>query len=409
MSSPPRILMKDKYRVAIYRCWKYDKDEIKKTVARGFESLGGVVGLFDKGKKVCIKPNLLMPASPEQAIITHPIFIEAIVELVSEHTGSPEDIVIADSFSPAVPFTKKGMHRVYEEAGLKDIALRTGCRLNYSTEYSTIFHPDGKFLKKIEVIRPVLESDIIINLPKLKTHNLTGMTGAVKNIFGVVPGFTKVGYHLRYEEISDFAGMLMDLSDLIHPAINIMDGILGMEGDGPGRSGTPRETGLIMISCDALAMDKVMGRIIGLDEDLNPFLEVKRDDEGSDYSWDNIEILGEELPDVTIGDFELPRTVGQKRLVENNFTRRYIVPFVRNALNPYPYTDNSKCDGCMTCQRVCPRKTIRSVGGKAIIDRSRCIRCFCCSEMCPQGAIEPKYSFIADTILNRMGLGGKKK
>jgi uncharacterized protein (DUF362 family)/Pyruvate/2-oxoacid:ferredoxin oxidoreductase delta subunit len=349
-----------------------------------------------------------MPATPEQAITTHPVFIEAVIESIIGITGKPSDILIADSFSPVVPFTEKGIYKVYGETGLKDISKRTGCRLSYSTEYSTVSNPEGKFLKKIEIIKPVLESDLVINLPKFKTHDLTGVTGAVKNMFGVVPGFTKVGYHLRYEELADFAGMLIDLSTLVKPALNIMDGILGIEGDGPGRSGTPRKMGLIMVSGDALAMDKVMGRIAGLDEDLNPFLEVIKYSSNNNYSWDNIEILGEKLEDAIIDDFNLPRTVGQKRLVENNFASKYILPLVRNALNPYPYADPAKCDGCMTCQDVCPKKIIKYNGKKVIVDNTQCIRCFCCSEMCPQGALEPRYSIIADMILNRLGFGGKK-
>jgi ferredoxin len=163
-----------------------------------------------------------------------------------------------------------------------------------------------------------------------------------------------------------------------------------------------------MISDDALAMDKVMGRIAGLDEDLNPFLEAVKDNKDNKYTWDNIEIAGEKLEDTIIDDFSLPQTAGQKRLVENNFASKYIMPFVRNALNPYPYADPVKCDGCMTCQEVCPKKIIRYDGKKVIVDNGQCIRCFCCGEMCPQGAIEPKYSLIADMILNRLGFGGKK-
>jgi uncharacterized protein (DUF362 family)/NAD-dependent dihydropyrimidine dehydrogenase PreA subunit len=401
--------MEDSCRISIHRCAEYDKGSIKRILGLSFDGLGGIRDILSDAGSICIKPNLLLPAPPEQAIITHPVFVEAVVELVSEITGRPQDILIADSFSPAVPYTEKGIRRMYAESGLADMAERTGCRLNYSTEYSTVSNPEGIFLKKIEVIKPILESDIIINLPKFKTHNLTGITGAVKNMFGAVPGFTKVGYHLRYERLADFAGMLIDLCSLVKPILNIMDGILGMEGDGPGRSGTPRQIGLIMVSQNALVMDKVMGRIAGLDEDLNPFLEALRENGVSDYDWDRIKIMGEKLEDVVIDDFILPRTAGQKRLVENKFASRYIVPFVRNALNPYPYADPARCDGCMTCQEVCPVRVINCDGKKVDIDRSRCIRCFCCAEMCPRGAIEPRYSFAADMILNRLGFGGKKK
>jgi uncharacterized protein (DUF362 family)/Pyruvate/2-oxoacid:ferredoxin oxidoreductase delta subunit len=401
--------MEDSFRISIHRCARYDRRSIKRAIGQSLDIIGGIRDILPDAGSICIKPNLLLAAPPEQAITTHPVFVEAVVELVSEITGRPRDIVIADSFSPAVPYTEKGLRRMYAESGLADMAERTGCRLNYSTEYSTVSNPEGMFLKKIEVIKPILESDIIINLPKFKTHNLTGITGAVKNMFGAVPGFTKVGYHLRYEKLADFAGMLIDLCSLVKPALNIMDGILGMEGDGPGRSGTPRQIGLILVSQDALVMDKVMGRIAGLDEDLNPFMEALKENGVSGYDWDKIKIMGEKLEDVILDDFILPRTAGQKRLVENRFASKYIVPFVRNALNPYPYADPPGCDGCLTCQQVCPVKAVNYDGKKVDIDRSKCIRCFCCAEMCPRGAIEPRYSFAADMILNRLGFGGKKK
>ncbi len=401
--------MKNKYSLAIQGCKEYRKDEIKQVLQRCFSLIGGLEKFIEKGKSICIKPNILMPSSPGQAIITHPVFIEAVVELILERTGEPENIVVADSFSPVVPFTKKGIDKVYKETGIDEISKRTGCRLNYSTEYTTLSNPKGKFLKKIEVIQSVIESDIIINLPKFKTHGLTGITGAVKNMFGVVPGFTKVGYHLRFEDLIDFAGMLLDLVGLVKPALNIMDGILGLEGDGPGRSGTPRKIGLVVVSDDAMAMDMVIGKLSGLAEELNPFLEAYNKRQENGFDWDDVMIMGKDLQKTIIDGFELPRTVGQKKLIQNSFISRHIMPFARNALNPYPGVDSQKCDGCMTCKDICPRKIIEYNGRKVIVDRAKCIRCFCCSEMCPKGALEPRYSFIADFTLNRMGFGGKKK
>ena len=142
--------MKDKYRIFIYKCPEYDKESIKNILDGCLNDLEGIKDKLAKAKNILIKPNLLMPASPEQAITTHPVFIEAVIESVASMTGRPRDILMADSFSPVVPFTEKGIHRVYEETGLKDISKRTGCRLSYSTEYSTVSNPEGKFLKQIE-------------------------------------------------------------------------------------------------------------------------------------------------------------------------------------------------------------------------------------------------------------------
>jgi len=401
--------MKNKYRVAISSCESYKKDDLKYVISEGLDRLGGIGKYINKNQKICIKPNLLLPAAPGTGITTHPVFIETVIELIANHTGKPENIIIADSSSPAVPFTRSGIEKVYRETGLFDIAGRTGCSLNLSTDYSSISNKKGILLKKIEVINTVQDCQVIVNLPKFKTHNLTTITGAVKNMFGVVPGFTKVGYHLRFDEITDFTGMLLDLIMLIKPTINIMDGILGLEGDGPGRSGIPRNTGIVMISDDPIAMDLVMGKIMNVDEEYNPFIKIARGRGIRSAEWENIEITGAVLDEFIIRDFKLPKSAGQERLVENRFISTHMIPWVRSSLNPYPYTDMTKCNNCGTCQEVCPRKAVICTERKIVFDYSNCIRCFCCSEMCPEGAIGIKYSFLGNLILNRLGWAGRRK
>ncbi|MCJ7666133.1 MAG: DUF362 domain-containing protein, partial [Actinobacteria bacterium] len=253
------------------------------------------------------------------------------------------------------------------------------------------------------------DCQVIINLPKFKTHNLTTITGAVKNMFGVVPGFTKVGYHLRFDDIAVFTGMLLDLVMLIRPTLNIMDGVLGLEGDGPGRSGTPRNTGIVMVSDDPIAMDLVMGKIMNIDEKYNPFIKIAKERKISSAEWENIEISGAVLDEFIIRDYKLPKSTGQEKLIENRFISKYMIPWIRSSLNPYPYTDMKKCSNCGICQKVCPQKAVTLTERKVRFDYSNCIRCFCCSEMCPEGAIGIKYSFIGNLILNRLGLAGHRE
>ena len=194
-----------------------------------------------------------------------------------------------------------------------------------------------------------------------------------------------------------------------HPTLNIMDGILGLEGDGPGRSGTPRKIELVMVSDDPIAMDLVVGKIMNIPEKLNPFIRIAREYGINSAEWENVEVLGERLEEIIIEDFEIPKSIGQEKLVENRFINTYIMPWVRSSLNPYPSVDMNKCNNCETCQKVCPRKIITCTGQKVKFDYSDCIRCFCCSEMCPEGAIDVKYSFLGNFILNRLGWAGHKK
>jgi len=398
-----------KNKIFVSRCESYKKNDVKSVILEGLNRLGGPGKYINEKQKICVKPNLLLPASPDKAITTHPVFIEAVIEILAEHTGQPENIIIADSFAPGVPFTRSGIEKVYRETGLLGIAERTGCRLNFATDYSRVSNKKGRLLKKIDIINVVRDSQVIINLPKFKTHNLTTITGAIKNMFGVVPGFTKVGYHLRFDDINVFTGMLLDLVMLVKPTLNIMDGILGIEGDGPGHSGTPRNIGIVMISDDPVAMDLIIGHIMNVAEEHNPFIKIARERGISSAYWENIEMMGTKIDEFIIRDYKLPKSAGQEKLIENKFINKYIIPRIRNYLNPYPYADMNKCNSCMTCQKVCPQKVVTCTESNVKFDYSNCIRCFCCSEMCPEGAIDIKYSFLGNLIMNRFGLAGIRK
>jgi uncharacterized protein (DUF362 family)/Pyruvate/2-oxoacid:ferredoxin oxidoreductase delta subunit len=398
-----------KNKIFVSRCENYKKDDVKSIILEGLNKLGGPGKFINNKQKICVKPNLLLPASPDKGITTHPVFIEAVIDVLAEYTGKPDNIVIADSFAPGVPFTRSGIEKIYGETGLLGIAERTGCRLNFSTDYSRVSNRKGRLLKKIDIINVVRDCQVIINLPKFKTHNLTTITGAIKNMFGVVPGFTKVGYHLRFDDINNFTGMLLDLVTLIKPTLNIMDGILGIEGDGPGRSGTPRNIGLVMISDDPVTMDLIMGHIMNVDEEHNPFIKIARERGLRSAFWENIEMMGTRIDELIITDYKLPKSVGQEKLIENRFISKYIIPRIRTYLNPYPYADMNKCSNCLTCQKVCPQKAVICTESNVKFDYSNCIRCFCCSEMCPEGAIDIKYSFLGNLIMNRFGLAGVRK
>ncbi len=390
-------------KVSIIKCKRYQKDVLKEAISRAANLLGGFEKLIKPGEKVLLKPNLLLAANPQKAVTTHPLFVEAVVELIALFTDMSR-ITIADSPGAGMPYNRENLEKVYRETGIMDVAQRTGCVLNLDNSYRTITLKQGKAVRKVDIITPALEADKIVNLCKFKTHTLTSMTGAVKNMFGAVSGFSKVGHHLRFTDIEVFSQMLVDVAYQLKPVINIMDGILGMEGEGPGMRGTPREIGLVLASLDPLAMDEVVARMMGLDRELFPMLRLD-----NIIPFNHIQIEGEIEKDYVLEDFILPRTVGKTQLSENRFLNKHLIPRAKTLLNPFPMQDTKKCTLCGACHEVCPQNAIRMKGNRLKINYSICSRCFCCSELCPEGAMDIRYKWLSHLLINRAGWAGKAK
>lgn len=402
----------DKTKVSVVNCSSYDPEILDPALEECLKALNCFKDIIKPGKKILIKPNLLSPNNPQKAITTHPMFVEAVIKKIVEITGQPENITLADSCVPILPYTENGLKKLYEATGMINLPDRTGIILNYDNESTKISVVDGVSVKQIDVISPVVKADIIINIPKLKTHNLTVATGAVKNMFGIIPGMAKPGFHTRFFDVSMFCNMLIDIVCAVKPHLTIMDGILGMEGDGPGNGGTPRKTNLILSSIDPFALDNIASNIMGLSEDDNPVLSEAKKRNISGAFLENIEILGGLLAELKISGFKLPKVA--RKEISSNIIANLIKRVARNGLNPYPKIDRKKCRGesCKTCKIICPQSAISdSLKDKhaLIFDYNKCTRCFCCSEVCPTGAIENKYTFLGNLMVNKYGLGGKKK
>lgn len=396
-------------KVSIVKCDSYSKNILASSIEKCIGLLGGFEKFVKRGKKIVIKPNLLLASSPDDAVTTHPVFIECIVEKVKKAAENVDSIIIADSPGAGIPYNVSNLKKVYSKTGLLDVSKKTGCKLNYDIDYESLFFKEGLLIKKIDIIKPILDADIIINIPKFKTHNLTVITGAVKNMFGIVPGFLKPGYHMRFNEVEKFSGMLIDIVNFIKPTLNIMDGVYGIEGDGPGMSGSPRKIGFILASDDPVSLDAVMAMSVGIKEEFCPMIAAARKRNIKNAELSNINIVGEKIEDIIISDFKLPKSVGRDRLVKNNFFNTYILPFIKNSLNPYPALSPGKCNLCRICIEVCPENSIYEKNDIINFNYNKCIRCFCCSEICNQGAIEPKYSFLGDLIFSKLGWAGKRK
>ena len=246
-------------------------------------------------------------------------------------------------------------------------------------------------VKEFEVIRPAVESDVIINLAKFKTHVMTGMTGAVKNMFGVVPGLKKAEFHMRFPDKENFANMLVDLCQAVKPTFTIVDGIQAMEGDGPA-GGSVRNLGLLLAGSDPYKIDLAMAYIMGFDPENLPVLKAAIDRGLAPTKLEMTDITGDVQRYKRCEGYILPRSYRLDFGDHVPRALRWATPAVEKFLTPKPKINKSKCIGCGKCRSICPQKTIEIKDKKAVINLKNCIKCFCCHEMCPVKAIDIKRS-----------------
>lgn len=366
------------YRVAIECCPDY-YDGLLPALKKALRPFGGMEHLVRPGQKVLLKPNLLRRARPEEAVVTHPLFVGAVAELVRDAGGR---VIIADSPGAALPYTRNTLLKLYRACGLDRVAEEPGVELSLDTRHEIVPCPEGKTVKRIELIRPALKADLIINLPKFKTHSFTILTGAVKNFFGLVPGLIKPSYHAKFPDVNDFSSMLVDLMELASPAFTIVDGILAMEGDGPG-AGEPRSTGLLVAGRSSAAVDVILSRIMSIDPLTIATTRQCRERGLLPKDFSEIEVLGEELGSVIQEDFRVP--MGRERAFPG--WALPLMPIAKYLLSTRPRINRVDCVGCGDCVRVCPVKAVRLKNGTARIDYRGCIRCYCCHETCSHHAI----------------------
>jgi len=328
------------------------------------EPLGGMERFVERGDRVLLKVNLLSARKPEEAVTTHPEFVRAVALAVREVGGRP---FIGDS--PGGTFSERTLRKAYKQSGLEELAREENIPLNYDTGIRKLDIPNGKRLTRSPACNYVLEADKVIALPKLKTHSFQFMTLACKIMYGAVPGLTKARYHAQFPRRAAFADMLLDVLMVAKPHLVIMDGIVGMQGQGPG-SGEPVELGWVLASTDPMAMDIAICKLIGIEPVGIPVLKRAKVrqlwPEGIDYP-----LLKPE--DIATTGFKLPNTADHLLTGKNPPSKSPIV------------TD--KCIGCGDCEEICPKGAITVDDEVANLDYSKCIRCFCCHEICPENAI----------------------
>ncbi|MBJ6749182.1 DUF362 domain-containing protein [Geomonas anaerohicana] len=359
------------YHVALERVSDYGRETMREGVARLLEPLGGMERYVKPGERVLIKPNLLSAKPAEAAVTTHPELLRAVIMEVQRAGGVP---LVGDS-----PGVGSG-RRVAERSGIMAVIEETGAEFVPFTDAVPVA-ASGTF-KEFELARPYLEADRLINLPKLKTHEMMTMTCCVKNLFGAVVGTAKAAWHLKAGADKElFANMLIELYRLREPDLNIVDAVVAMEGNGPG-SGDPCQVGVLLAGDNAVAVDQVAARVAGIPRQLLYLESAARRMGVAGSNPEEVAVLGADpdqvlerplrLPHLSDVQFGLPGFL--KNRLRNQFTSR-------------PEVAPGKCELCSVCVKACPPAAIRVQGGRLRFDYQRCIRCFCCRELCPHAAL----------------------
>jgi uncharacterized protein (DUF362 family)/NAD-dependent dihydropyrimidine dehydrogenase PreA subunit len=342
-------------------------ENVRQAVDRAFE----LFPLEIRGKSVLIKPNVLRISEASEGIVTHPAVLSAVVDKVE--TLGPAAIVVGDN--PGL-FNYGANEESFQKTGLMEAAK--GYYQNIGNDSLQVdFNPD--FMPKVSLSRIVRDADLIISLPKFKTHGLTVMTGAIKNSYGFLPGAQKAKLHKAAGNPERFHQVIVEVFRLRVPDLFLVDAVVGMEGNGPASSDLREDIGLILASDNAVALDAVMATMMGCEPGLLPFLRKAREAGLGDYDLSHTEIIGELQP---LPDFKLPPLGGEAMI--NNETIQAVI-HGRTLLRPQANPD--WCTGCGTCIEQCPMSALSMCDNLPTVDPDSCIACFCCQEICPEKAI----------------------
>lgn len=372
--------------VALLKCDTYSPDVLKAKILEGLKHIEFDPDRF-RGARVALKPNLLTAAAPDSAVVTHPLFFQAVAQVVMDHGGKP---VLIES--PAVVSLGKAMRK----AGYTPVVNKLGIEIAEIGAVEKITNRNAVLFKYFEISRAFFDVDIIVNIPKFKTHGLTYITAAVKNLFGAVPGMRKSQMHLRFPDKREFSQQILDLYgaflagfDTPKTMLHVLDAVVSLQGEGPGSSGSPKETGGIIIGEDALAVDYTAVKLTGLDVNLVTTLISGFTRDFGVSSPDDVHIKGELIDDMRIHDFVPPKSTGVPVFLRGSFFRR----IMKNLFVEKPSPRQSACILCYQCRQICPADAISEAGknkGVPQFDYQKCIRCFCCLEICPEAAITLK-------------------
>jgi uncharacterized protein (DUF362 family)/Pyruvate/2-oxoacid:ferredoxin oxidoreductase delta subunit len=371
--------------VSIKAIADYDPERIESALRACLAPLGGMGAFVRPGQRVLVKPNLVGAFPVEQAVTPPPAVVRAVIRLAQQAGGR---VRLGDSPGMGT------LERAVQVCGLAPVLAETGVELADCSVPHEFDAPENVVARRLTLTKALLETDVIISLPKLKTHAQMMFTGAIKNQFGLIPGALKSQWHFRLQQPEWLASLILDVNRAARPALAIMDGIIGMEGPGPA-AGRPRRIGALLAGSDFAAVDTVACHLIGLDPMRVPLLAAARRQGFGETALEAIQLAGDDWRALRVPDFEK---------VEQLVDLLRILPLPKRALRGIrrlwaarPRIINGKCTRCGLCEKGCP------VPGAAIhpklpaeqqVDDDRCIACYCCHEFCPFQAIELKQPWL---------------
>jgi uncharacterized protein (DUF362 family)/ferredoxin len=364
-------------KVAIVKCTDYSPQNISRSVKEIFKLLD-LSAIIKPGQKVLLKPNLLTDLPPERGATTHPEIVKAIADEVEDLGAFP---FIGDSPGGIGLQYEK----VLKETGMKDLGIPI---VNFEEKGMRKFENPGGKIDPIYISNVALSFDLIINIPKLKTHELTLITCGIKNMFGCIPGLHKVNYHLDAPSPEEFSAALVDLFEKIKPAVTIADAVTAMEGQGPA-GGELRDLGLIVASKDTVALDAVCSKIMGFETLDIPTTRIAAQRGLGEANMERIEVCGGKLPEFR--DFKHPSGISSILNKMPIPLAKLIKPLI-NMIRIRPKINRRKCVKCLICVNSCPAKAIDGKSFK--INKNKCIMCFCCRELCRYNAVDLKESIL---------------
>lgn len=383
-------------KVVLLKCEDYG-DIVQEKVDEIFECFGGIENILSKGQKVVLKVNLVCGATPDRNCTTHPSVVMAVAKRVLEYGC---ECIIADS--PGGPFNALHLKSVYAKSGMTGI-LEKLPEIKLNNDFSTqiIFNENNEVLKEFEIMKVLFDADVIFNLSKFKAHTYMGFTGAVKNMFGVIPGLVKVEMHSRFVGQDVFSKMLIDINQTLREKtkLNITDAVWGMEGQGP-TGGDSIKVGYLMAGQNPYALDLAQAKLMS--KDINQFpLILQMQKKGLINADFAINLVGDFDSINTLSRYNIPKCEQYNAL--KKAIPPFLQPFFHKLMTRRPVIKKRKCRGCAKCYEHCPVKAITMCRTKknkryAKIDYQKCIRCFCCQELCPFHIVKIKTGILHKII-----------
>lgn len=373
-------------KVSLVKCDNYEQTRVDAAIAEALDLVGGIEQYVRPGDRTLLKINLLVGAAPEKAITSHPAVVRAMIGQVRAAGATP---LVGDCGGFEGRPNRDRYLNGCRQAGIQQVCEEEGVELvHLSAESVEVENPQGRTFKRFTLAKGVVDADVLINLPKLKTHGLTLFTGGVKNNYGCLPGLRKMEMHLRAQGAEDFSQMLVDLLLAVRPTLTVMDGVVGMDGDGP-RNGQPKQIGAILASADAVALDAVACEMVGIKPLMVPTTRLAHEQEVGVGDLSQIELPGEPLETMRVADFQLPSGP------ELFFRATGLLRFLQNRLVAKPVLVDERCKGCWVCIEHCPAEALSKNGRLPVFDYDKCICCYCCQELCPNDAIELRRPLLA--------------